>query len=236
MSLEFVNCESKANRKKKGLGLAGQKIGMTRIFMQDGRAVPVTVLSVADNRVSQIKIEKTDGYCAAQLAFGAARRSRVNRAQAGHFAKAAIEPAVVLKEFRLDAAQASALSAGQVIDINSVFHVGQLVSVQGISKGKGFAGTIKRHNFNSGRATHGNSRSHNVPGSIGQCQDPGRVFPGKRMSGHMGAEKVTVDGLEIMKIDTDRGLLFVKGAVPGAPNQIIFVEPTYKVSTAKGAQ
>ncbi len=235
MSLGFVNCESKASRKKKGLGLAGRKIGMTRIFMQDGKSVPVTVLLVANNRVAQVKTPETDGYTAVQLAFGAARRSRVNRAQAGHFAKAAIEAGTVLKEFRLDAAQVAELTAGQVIDINTVFHVGQQVSVQGTSKGKGFAGTIKRHNFASGRASHGNSRAHNVPGSIGQCQDPGRVFPGKRMSGHMGAELVTVDGLEVMEIDSNRGLLFVKGAVPGAPNQIIFVEPSFKARTEKGA-
>lgn len=236
MSLGFVNCESKASRKKKGLGLAGKKVGMTRIFMQDGKSVPVTVLLVANNRVAQVKTQKTDGYFAVQLAFGTARRSRVNRAKAGHFAKAAIEAGTVLKEFRLNADQASELSAGQVIDINSIFHVGQQVSVQGTSKGKGFAGTIKRHNFSSGRASHGNSRAHNVPGSIGQCQDPGRVFPGKRMTGHMGDELVTVDGLEVMEIDTNRGLLFVKGAVPGASDQTIFVEPSMKARAAKGAQ
>ncbi len=167
------------------LGLVGRKVGMMRIFTDDGESIPVTVLDVSNNRVTQIKTPDTDGYSAVQVAFGQRRASRVNKAAAGHHAKAGVEAGTVLKEFRIDAAKAAELKAGDVVAV-SLFEVGQKVDVQGVSIGKGYAGTIKRYNFASGRASHGNSRSHNVPGSIGMAQDPGRVFPGKRMTGHMG--------------------------------------------------
>jgi len=178
------------------LGLLGRKVGMMRIFTDDGDSVPVTVLDVSNNRVTQIKTVETDGYSAVQVAFGDRRASRVNKAAAGHFAKAGVTAARVLREFHLPADQVSAMSAGSVLGLD-LFQVGQKVDVAGTSIGKGFAGTIKRHNFSSQRASHGNSRSHRVPGSIGMAQDPGRVFPGKRMSGHLGAVATTVQNLEI---------------------------------------
>lgn len=216
------------------LGLVGRKVGMMRIFTEDGDSIPVTVLDVSNNRVTQIKTPETDGYSAVQVAYGARRASRVNKAAAGHHAKAGVEAGTVLKEFRIDAAKAAELKAGDVVAV-SLFEAGQKVDVQGVSIGKGYAGTIKLHNFASGRATHGNSRSHNVPGSIGMAQDPGRVFPGKRMTGHMGDDTVTVQNLEIARVDAERQLLLVKGAVPGAKNGQVVVLPAVKVKAKKGA-
>ncbi|TKC77895.1 50S ribosomal protein L3 [Trinickia terrae] len=217
------------------LGLVGRKVGMTRIFTADGDSIPVTVLDVSDNRVTQIKTVETDGYTAVQVAFGERRASRVTKPLAGHLAKAGVQAGEVLKEFKIDAAKAAELSAGAVIGVD-LFEVGQKIDVQGVSIGKGYAGTIKRYNFSSGRASHGNSRSHNVPGSIGMAQDPGRVFPGKRMTGHMGDETVTVQNLEIARIDADRKLLLVKGAVPGAKGGKVFVTPAVKTRAVKGAK
>ncbi len=215
-------------------GLLGRKVGMMRIFTDDGDSIPVTVLDVSNNRVTQIKTPDVDGYSAVQVAFGARRASRVNKAAAGHFAKAGVEAGTMLKEFRIAADAASALKVGDVLSA-SLFEVGQKVDVQGVSIGKGYAGTIKRYNFASGRASHGNSRSHNVPGSIGMAQDPGRVFPGKRMTGHMGDVNTTTQNLEIARIDADRQLLLVKGAVPGAKNGQVVVSPAVKVKAKKGA-
>ena len=216
------------------LGLVGRKVGMMRIFTDDGDSIPVTVLDVSNNRVTQIKTPATDGYSAVQVAFGQRRASRVNKASAGHHAKAGVEAGTVLKEFHIDAAKASEMKAGDVVAA-SLFEVGQKVDVQGVSIGKGYAGVIKRYNFSSGRATHGNSRSHNVPGSIGMAQDPGRVFPGKRMTGHMGDVTVTTQNLEIARIDAERQLLLIKGAVPGAKNGQVIVSPAIKTKATKGA-
>ena len=209
------------------LGLVGRKVGMTRIFAEDGASIPVTVLDVSNNRVTQIKSAETDGYSAVQVTFGVRRASRVNKAAAGHLAKAGVEAGHVLKEFRVDADRLSSLKAGDVVGVD-IFAVGQKVDVSGVSIGKGYAGTIKRHNFASGRQTHGNSRSHNVPGSIGMAQDPGRVFPGKRMAGHMGDVQSTMQGLTIVRVDADRQLLLVKGAVPGAKGSDVVVRPAVK--------
>ena len=216
------------------LGLLGRKVGMMRIFTDDGDSIPVTVLDVSNNRVAQIKTPETDGYSAVQVAFGHRRASRVNQAAAGHFAKAGIEAGTFLKEFHIDTAKAAELKAGDVIAA-SLFEVGQKIDVQGVSIGKGYAGTIKRHNFASGRASHGNSRSHNVPGSIGMAQDPGRVFPGKRMTGHLGDVTCTTQNLVIARIDAERQLLMVKGAVPGAKNGQVIVSPAIKSKAKKGA-
>ena len=217
------------------LGLVGRKVGMMRIFTDDGDSIPVTVVDVSNNRVTQIKTPETDGYSAVQVAFGQRRASRVNKAAAGHFAKAGVEAGTILKEVLIDTAKAAEFKAGDVVAA-SLFEAGQKVDVQGVSIGKGYAGTIKRHNFASGRASHGNSRSHNVPGSIGMAQDPGRVFPGKRMTGHMGDETVTVQNLVIARIDTDRHLLLVRGAVPGAKGGKVFVTPAVKARAVKGAK
>ena len=216
------------------LGLVGRKVGMMRIYTDDGDSIPVTVLDVSNNRVTQIKTPETDGYTAVQVTFGQRRASRVTKAAAGHLAKAGVEAGTVLKEFRIDAAKAAELKAGDVVPVG-MFEAGQIVDVQGVTIGKGYAGTIKRHHFSSGRATHGNSRSHNVPGSIGMAQDPGRVFPGKRMTGHLGDVTRTVQNLEIARIDTERQLLLVKGAVPGAKNGQVVVTPAVKVKAKKGA-
>jgi large subunit ribosomal protein L3 len=191
-------------------------------------------VDVSNNRVTQIKTPETDGYTAVQVAFGQRRASRVNKAAAGHYAKAGVEAGTTLKEFRIDSVKASELKTGDVVAA-SLFEAGQKVDVQGISIGKGYAGVIKRYNFASGRATHGNSRSHNVPGSIGMAQDPGRVFPGKRMTGHMGDVTVTTQNLEIARVDAERQLLMVKGAVPGAKNGQVVVMPAIKVKAKKGA-
>lgn len=209
------------------LGLVGRKIGMTRLFAEDGSTVPVTVLDVSNNRVTQIKTPATDGYAAVQLAYGTRRASRVTKAEAGHLAKAAVEAGELLKEFRLADADAAALQLGSVVSVE-IFQAGQLVDVTGTTQGKGYAGVIKRHHFSSNRASHGNSRSHNVPGSIGQAQDPGRVFPGKRMTGHLGAVQRTVQKLEVVRIDTERQLILIKGAVPGSKGGHVVVRPSVK--------
>ncbi len=218
----------------KRLGLVGRKVGMMRIYTDDGDSIPVTVLDVSNNRVTQIKTPETDGYTAVQVTFGQRRASRVTKATAGHLAKAGVEAGTVLKEFRIDAAAAAELKAGDVVPVG-MFEAGQTVDVQGVTIGKGYAGTIKRHHFSSGRASHGNSRSHNVPGSIGMAQDPGRVFPGKRMTGHLGDDTRTVQNLVIARVDADRQLLLVKGAVPGAKNGQVIVTPAIKAKVKKGA-
>ncbi len=209
------------------LGLVGRKIGMTRVFTDDGDSIPVTVLDVSNNRITQIKTAETDGYCAIQVAYGTRRAKRVNKAAAGHFAKAAVEAGSVLKEFRVTPAQLANLKVGAVVGVD-VFQVGQKVDVAGTSIGKGYAGVIKRHHFSSNRATHGNSRSHNVPGSIGMAQDPGRVFPGKKMTGHLGDVKRTTQNLVIVRIDAERQLPLVRGAIPGSKNGDVTVYPAVK--------
>ncbi len=217
------------------LGLLGRKVGMMRLFTEDGDAIPVTVLDVSNNRVAQVKTEATDGYSALQVAFGARKASRLTKPESGHLAKAGVEPAELLKEFRVDAETAAQYAPGAALPV-TLFAAGQKVDVQGTSIGKGFTGTIKRHNFGSQRASHGNSRSHNVPGSISMAQDPGRVFPGKKMSGHMGDETVTTQNLDIVRIDEARSLLLVRGAVPGAKNGHVVVRPAVKAKAKKGAQ
>ncbi len=221
------------------LGLLGRKVGMMRIYTDDGDAVPVTVLDVSNNRVAQVKTEATDGYNALQVAFGARKASRVTKPEAGHLAKAGVEAGTVLKEFRVSADVVAGYQPGATLPV-AMFAVGQSVDVQGTSIGKGFTGTIKRHNFSSQRASHGNSRSHNVPGSISMAQDPGRVFPGKKMSGHRGDVTKTVQNLDIVRIDEARQLLLVRGAVPGAKNGHVVVRPAVKAKATdaakKGAQ
>ena len=209
------------------LGLVGRKIGMTRIFTDDGASLPVTVLDVSNNRITQCKTDATDGYNAVQLAYGVRRASRVTKAAAGHFAKAGVEAGSVLKEFTVTSDQVAALQAGGKLGVD-MFQVGQKVDVTGTTIGKGYAGTIKRHHFKSGRASHGNSKSHNVPGSIGMAQDPGRVFPGKRMTGHLGDVQRTVQNLKIVRIDAERQLLLVMGAVPGCKGGDVIVRPAVK--------
>jgi large subunit ribosomal protein L3 len=214
------------------IGLVGRKVGMTRIFTDDGETLPVTVLDVSDNRITQIKTSTKDGYSAVQVAFGKRRASRVRKPLAGHLAKAGVEAGHTLREFRAKTEDLANLKVGGKIGIE-IFKVGQLVDVAGISKGKGFAGVIKRHNFSSNRATHGNSISHNKPGSTGQNQDPGRVFPGKRMSGHLGDERRSVQNLKVVRVDAERQLLLVRGAVPGSSGRDVIVRPAVKSPAAK---
>lgn len=209
------------------LGLVGRKVGMTRIFAEDGRTIPVTVLDVSDNRVSQIKTVETDGYAAVQVAYGKRRASRITKPVAGHLARAGVEPCRGMKEFRIAEDQVAGFNAGDVIKAD-LFQVGQKVDVTGVTIGKGFSGPIKRHNFSSNRASHGNSISHNSPGSIGMAQDPGRVFPGKRMAGQYGNVQRTTQGLEIVRVDVERQLLLVKGAVPGSKGGDVVVCPAVK--------
>ena len=209
------------------LGLVGRKVGMTRIFTEEGDSQPVTVLDVSNNRVTQIKTPANDGYSAVQVTFGRRRAIRVNKPSAGHFAKAAVEAGEILREFRVAEETLGTLSPGAVIGLD-IFQPGQRVDVTGISIGKGYSGAIKRHGFASNRASHGNSRSHNVPGSIGMAQDPGRVFPGKRMSGHLGNVRRTIQNLEILRIDADRGLLLIKGAIPGSKGGDVAVSPSIR--------
>ncbi len=215
------------------LGVIGKKIGMTRIFAADGAAVPVTVVAVDPNRITQVKDEANDGYRAVQVTIGTRRPGRVTKAAAGHFAKADTAPGRGLWEFRLDAGEGDGLAAGGELKVD-MFAVGQKVDVQGTSIGKGFAGVIKRHHFGGGRATHGNSLSHRAPGSIGQRQTPGRVFPGKKMAGHMGNVTRTQQNLEVVRVDAERNLLLVKGAVPGAKGADLIIRPAVK-SKSKGA-
>ena len=214
------------------LGLLGRKVGMMRIFTDDGDAIPVTVLDVSNNRVTQVKTEASDGYNALQLAFGSRKASRVSKPEAGHLAKAGVEAGRILREFRVSAEVAGKYAPGATVPV-TLFAAGQSVDVQGTSIGKGYAGTIKRHNFSSQRASHGNSRSHNVPGSISMAQDPGRVFPGKKMTGHLGDETVTTQNLDVVRVDEARSLLLVKGAVPGAKNGFVTVRPAVKARAAK---
>jgi len=209
------------------IGLVGRKVGMTRIFTDDGDSLPVTVLDVSDNRITQIKTPESDGYAAVQVAFGKRRASRVVKPLAGHLAKAAVEAGRTLKEFRAKPEELAALKVGAKLGVE-LFKVGQKVDISGVSIGKGFAGVIKRHNFSSNRASHGNSVSHNRPGSTGQNQDPGRVFPGKRMAGHLGNVRRTVQNLVVVRVDTERQLLLVKGAVPGSSGRDVIVCPTAK--------
>ncbi|MBN8462906.1 MAG: 50S ribosomal protein L3 [Dechloromonas sp.] len=209
------------------LGLVGRKVGMTRIFAEDGASIPVTVLDVSNNRVTQVKTPEIDGYAAIQVAFGKRRASRVSRPLAGHLAKAGVEAGQVLKEFRIDADRIADFKAGDPVAV-TIFAEGQRVDVTGTSAGKGFQGGIKRHNFSSNRASHGNSLSHNAPGSIGQAQDPGRVLPGKRMAGHMGDVQSTMQSLTVVRVDAERQLLLVRGAVPGAKGSDVVVRPAVK--------
>ncbi|HIK74080.1 MAG: 50S ribosomal protein L3 [Alloalcanivorax venustensis] len=206
------------------IGVIGRKCGMTRVFTEEGISVPVTVIEVTPNRVSQVKTEETDGYEAVQVTVGERRASRVTKPQAGHFAKAGVEAGRSAGEFRSEVGE---LQAGSEITLE-VFEAGQSVDVTGTSKGKGFAGTVKRWNFRTQDATHGNSLSHRAPGSIGQNQTPGRVFKGKKMSGHLGAERVTVQNLEIVRVDAEKNLLLVKGAIPGAAGGDVIVRPAVK--------
>jgi large subunit ribosomal protein L3 len=210
------------------LGLVGRKVGMTRLFTDDGDAVPVTVVDVSNNRVTQIKTPDTDGYAAVQVTFGKRRPSRVTRPMAGHFAKAGTEAGSVLREFAISVEQAAELKPGATIGAD-IFKVGQKVDVSGTTLGKGFAGVIKRHNFSSNRASHGNSVSHNKPGSTGQNQSPSKVFPGKRMAGHMGDVRATAQNLEIVRIDAARQLLMIKGSLPGSKGGNVVVSPTVRV-------
>jgi large subunit ribosomal protein L3 len=215
------------------LGLVGRKVGMTRVFAEDGSTVPVTVLDVSNNRVTQIKTPESDGYAAVQVTFGKRRASRVGKPLAGHLAKAGVEAGHVLKEFTVDQGELANLKPGDVIAV-TIFQAGQLVDVSGTTIGKGYAGPIKRHHFSSNRASHGNSVSHNSPGSIGMAQDPGRVFPGKRMSGHLGDVASTMLNLEVVRVDEARQLLLVKGAVPGAKGGDVVVRPAVKAGKPAG--
>ena len=209
------------------IGIVGRKAGMTRIFKDDGVSVPVTVIAVEPNRVTQVKTEDTDGYSALQVTAGQKRTNLVSKPAAGHFAKAGVEAGRGLWEFRLEGEEGAELETGAELNVEQ-FEEGQLVDVTGTSKGKGFAGTVKRHNFRMQDATHGNSLSHRAPGSIGQCQTPGRVFKGKKMAGHMGDERVTTQNLEVVRVDAERNLLLVKGAVPGAAGGTVTVRPSVK--------
>ena len=206
------------------IGLVGRKVGMTRIFTDDGSTLPVTVLDVSDNRVTQVKTAEKDGYAAVQVAFGKRRATRVGKPLAGHLAKAAVEAGRVLKEFRLaKPEELGELKPGAKVAVEQLFKVGQRVDVQGVTIGKGFAGVMKRYHFGGQNASHGNSISHRVPGSTGQNQSPGRVFPGKRMAGHLGNARRTISNLEIVRIDAERQLLLVKGSVPGSSGRDVLV-------------
>lgn len=210
------------------IGLVGRKCGMSRIFTEDGHSIPVTLIEATPNRVTQVKTEDNDGYSAVQVTAGVKRASLLTKPAKGHYAKAKVEPGRGLWEFRVSVEDAGKYEVGSEIKVDDVFEAGQVVDVAGVSKGKGFAGTIKRHNFRGQDNTHGNSLSHRVPGSIGQNQTPGRVFPGKKMSGHMGAVRRTAQGLEVVKIDTERHLIAVKGAVPGATGGDVIIRATAK--------
>jgi large subunit ribosomal protein L3 len=217
---------------RSALGLLGRKVGMTRIFTDDGESVPVTVLDVSNNRVTQLRSAEIDGYTAVQVSYGTRKPSRVSRPQAGHYSKAGVEAGAVLSEFRLDADKAGELKPGATLGAD-LFAVGQKVDVTGVTIGKGFAGAIKRHHFSSNRATHGNSVSTNAPGSIGMRQDPGRVMPGKRMAGHLGDKQRTTQNLVVARVDTERQLLLIRGAVPGSAGGNVIVRPAVKAKAAK---
>ena len=209
------------------IGLVGRKVGMTRIFTEDGVSIPVTVLECSPNRVTQVKSLDTDGYQAIQVTAGSKKASRVNKPEAGHFAKAGVEAGRGLWEFRLGQDEGADIQVGAELSVE-LFNEINKVDVTGQSKGKGFQGGVKRWNFSMQDATHGNSISHRAPGSIGQCQTPGRVFKGKKMAGHMGAERVTTQNLEVVRVDIERNLLLVKGAVAGAKNGDVFIKPAVK--------
>ncbi len=209
------------------LGLIGEKVGMTRIFTDSGSSIPVTVLDVSKNRVVQIKTIEKDGYSAIQLTQGYRRKNRITKALSGHFARAGVEGGKLIKEFRVEEAISEDVKPGVEINVG-IFQVGSKVDVSGVSIGKGYAGTIKRHNFASSRASHGNSRSHNVPGSIGMAQDPGRVFPGKKMTGRLGGVSSTIQNIEIVRVDVDRNLIFLKGSVPGSKGNGVIIRPSVK--------
>ncbi|GAA4652653.1 50S ribosomal protein L3 [Kistimonas scapharcae] len=220
---------NQADGKKPRLGLIGKKCGMTRIFTEDGASLPVTVVEIGPNRIAQVRTVDVDGYSAVQVAAGAKKASRLTKPEAGHYAKAGVEAGSVLVEFRTS--EESELKVGDVLPV-SMFEAGQKVDVTGRSKGKGFQGVVKRWNFRTQDATHGNSLSHRAPGSIGQCQTPGRVFKGKKMAGHMGDERVTVQSLEIVRVDEERNLLLIKGAVPGATGADVVIKPAVKAGSA----
>jgi len=209
------------------LGLVGRKVGMTRVFAEDGASIPVTVLDMSANRVTQIKTLEADGYSAVQVTFGLKKASRVNKAEAGHFAKAGVEAGLALVEFRMPAEKAAELKAGDALSVD-LFSVGQMVDITGATQGKGWAGVIKRYHFASNRASHGNSVSHRSAGSIGQAQDPGRVLPGKRMAGQLGNVQRTVQNLEVVRVDAERQLLLVKGGVPGSKGNDVIVRSSVK--------
>ncbi len=213
--------------KKYSLGLVGRKAGMTRVFTEDGKSIPVTLIEATPNRITQIKTPETDGYSAVQVAVGSRRASLITKPVAGHLAKAKVEAGRGLWELRVEADKLGDFTVGGEIKAD-IFEVGQIVDVQGVTKGKGFQGTIKRWNFRMGDATHGNSLSHRAPGSLGQRQTPGRVFPGKKMSGHMGAAQQSTQNLEVVRVDAERGLIAVRGAVPGAPGGDVIVRPASK--------
>ncbi|AXY02074.1 50S ribosomal protein L3 [Vibrio alfacsensis] len=207
------------------IGLIGRKVGMTRVFTEEGVSIPVTVVEVEANRVSQVKTLETDGYAAIQVTTGAKKANRVTKPEAGHFAKAGVEAGRGLWEFRLENGEEFEVGAELTVEL---FNETKKVDVTGTSKGKGFQGAVKRWNFRTQDMTHGNSLSHRAPGSIGQCQTPGRVFKGKKMAGHMGAERVTTQNLEIVRVDAERNLLLIKGAVPGSTGGNVIVKPAVK--------
>jgi large subunit ribosomal protein L3 len=210
------------------IGIIGRKCGMTRVFTEEGQSIPVTVIEASPNRIAQVKTAESDGYRALQVTIGSKRSNLVSKPAAGHFAKADIEAGEGLWELRLGSEEGAELEAGAELGVDQ-FEAGQKVDVTGTSKGKGFAGTVKRHNFSMQDATHGNSLAHRAPGSIGQCQTPGRVFKGKKMAGHMGDERVTTQNLEIVRVDAERNLLLVKGAIPGAAGGHVTVRPAVKM-------
>ncbi|MTW22849.1 50S ribosomal protein L3 [Allochromatium palmeri] len=209
------------------IGVIGRKAGMTRVFTEAGESIPVTVIEVTPNRVSQVKSEETDGYSAIQVAFGQRRASRVTKPMAGHYAKAGVEAGEVLREFRLEGDEGTEIQVGQEISV-SIFEPGQKVDVRGVTKGRGFSGVIRRHHFAGQDRTHGNSLSHRAPGSIGQNQTPGRVWKGKKMAGHLGAANRCQQNLEVVRVDTDRNLLLVRGGVPGPTGGRLIVLPSVK--------
>lgn len=216
------------------IGMVGRKCGMTQIFADNGTAIPVTVIELAPNRITQVKTKESDGYDAVQVTIGKRRLSRVTKPMAGHFAKANVEPGVGLWELRLSESQATEVNQFEgIIAVDRVFAADQLVDVTGISKGKGFAGVIKRHHFSMQDATHGNSLSHRAPGSIGQRQSPGRVFKNKKMPGQLGNKQITAQGLRIIRIDAERNLMLLKGAIPGAPGGIVIVKPSVKAKSGE---
>jgi len=209
------------------LGLIGRKVGMTRVFTDEGASIPVTVLEVVPNRVTQIKKLNSDGYSSLQLAYGKSKSTKLSKSLVGHYAKASVEAGLGLHELRLSEEEISKYTTESILSVE-IFQVGQKVDVTGTTIGKGFQGPIKRHHFSSNRATHGVSISHNSHGSTGQCQDPGRVFPGKKMAGHLGDKKRTTQNLEVVRIDSPRNLILIKGAIPGSKGSDVLIKPAVK--------